>query len=79
MLLLILIIPFLGAFLKKFLPKKFSLFIATLITFIEILLIFYLTRITENIFEMKFDLKGISFIYDDLGIIFPLHPVLLLY
>jgi formate hydrogenlyase subunit 3/multisubunit Na+/H+ antiporter MnhD subunit len=70
MLLLILIIPFLGAFLKRFLPKKFSLFIATLITFIEILLIFYLTRITENIFEMKFDLKGISFIYDDLGIIF---------
>ncbi|HOK56747.1 MAG TPA: proton-conducting transporter membrane subunit [bacterium] len=55
---------------RKFFPKRFSLFIATLITLIEILLIFYFVQITENVYEMKFDLGGILFIYDDLGIIF---------
>lgn len=69
MLFVILFLPFIGAFLRKFFPKKFSLFIATLITFIDFLLIFYFSW-SFNLPEIKFNLYGIQFLYDDISEVF---------
>ncbi|MCM8773046.1 MAG: hypothetical protein NC926_04095 [Candidatus Omnitrophica bacterium] len=65
MLILIIILPFIGALLSK-LIKRFSLHIATSITFIIFILLLFL----PDIFKTNFEILGITFLWDDLSFIF---------
>ncbi len=72
MLFFIILLPFLGAVLTKFLNRKFSLFIASLITFCDLIFITFLTPNLKTISK----LSGIIFFCDDLSFLFAITSTL---
>ncbi|MCS7180590.1 MAG: hypothetical protein NZ891_04485, partial [bacterium] len=70
MLMLILFLPFIGVVLGKIFPKKFFIFIASLIAFIEVLLTAYLPLLIDETNKTIFELGDILFLCDEIGLIF---------
>ena len=69
MLFLIFILPFIGAIMTK-LKKSYSIFIASFFTFLELILLFYLSNILFNCQVIKSNLFGIIFFCDDISLLF---------
>ncbi|MCM8766839.1 MAG: hypothetical protein NC816_01715 [Candidatus Omnitrophica bacterium] len=66
MLFLIIILPFLGAFLMRIFKKRFSIYIAGLITFLDFILIISLPDTLKSTFEFL----EILFLWDDISFLF---------